>query len=59
MMALTPELRAKAQKKIMESRLYDKNSTSYLGKDSREGRLNTIKTTKGEFTFKSNRKDED
>lgn len=41
---------------VPKQKPYDKNSTSYQGKDSREGRLNPIKTSKGNFTFKDNRK---
>lgn len=59
MAVLPPDLREKALKRLAEDKVYNKNSTSYMGKDSREGRLNTIKTHKGEFTFKSNRMGED
>lgn len=38
---------------------YDPHSVSYQGKDSREGRLKTVKTDKGEFRWKSNRKEDD
>lgn len=38
---------------------FDPHSVSYKGIDSREDRLKTIKTTKGEFRFKNNRKEDD
>ena len=37
---------------------FNHNAKSYQGKDSREGRLRTVKTDKGDFRFKDNRKDE-
>lgn len=37
---------------------YNHHSTAYKGKDSREGRLKDIKTDKGTFRMKDNRRDE-
>lgn len=42
----------------MEKLKFDPNSVSYKGKDSREGRLHEIKTDRGDFRFKDNKKDE-
>lgn len=39
-------------------KVFDPHSVSYQGKDSREGRLHMVKTDKGEFRWKDNRKDE-
>lgn len=46
-------------KKEEKPKEFNPHSVSYLGKDSREGRLHTIKTEKGEFQFKSNRREDD
>lgn len=37
---------------------YNPHQHSYQGKDSRDGRLHTVKTKKGDFRFKDNRKDD-
>ncbi len=49
----------KTEMKKEQPKEFDPHSVSYQGKDSREGRLHTIKTEKGEFRFKDNRKGED
>ena len=36
---------------------YDHHSTGYLGKDSREGRLKTVVTDRGDFRIKDNFKE--
>lgn len=37
---------------------FDPHSVSYQKKDSRESRLHEVKTDRGEFRFKDNRKDD-
>lgn len=37
---------------------FDPHKASYKGKDSREGRLHDVKTDRGEFRWKDNRKEE-
>lgn len=37
---------------------FNKNANSYKGKDSRKGRLHPVKTDRGAFRFKDNKKDD-
>lgn len=47
---------AKANKILAKKQSDDHKKTGYLGKDSREGRIKNIKTDRGEFRIKDNRK---
>lgn len=48
----------KANKKLAEKQSSEHIKTGYKGKDSREGRLKEVKTERGDFRFKDNRKGE-
>jgi hypothetical protein len=42
-----------------EKKKFDSHKQSYQGKDSREGRLHEVKTDRGTFRHKDNRKGDD
>lgn len=41
----------------MPEKKYDNLQTAYMGKDSRDGRLHSISTDRGDFRFKDDRKE--